>query len=258
MDDPSFVSSTPSAAKMGLMMPQDVSVIQNAGVNVGELRRPTSKELFASASTTTTVTKEAAEERFLRRETYVAQPPPIVEGANDDANALKKLDSEDVSKLVQDYLNFTTDDDCGDDSVFAKVVEEEMISTVTTEVVTVEEGTVVTEEYYVTNAAGEIVEVDDENVSLLVRNYLENSDKCAGSGRSSTLTRTNSTAGGGGGEITAILRQSEVGASSPQIEEVNSKFVKRTVNASRDYWAAKQVVILKNSTDPRSQEYFQH
>jgi hypothetical protein len=49
-----------------------------------------------------------------------------------------------------------------------------------------------------------------------------------------------------------------VGASSPQIEEVNSKFGKRTVNASRDYWAAKQVVILKNSTDPRPQEYFQH
>jgi hypothetical protein len=34
-------------------------------------------------------------------------------------------------------------------------------------------------------------------------------------------------------------------------------FGKRTVIASRDYWAAKQVVILKYSTDPRPQECFQ-
>jgi hypothetical protein len=38
---------------------------------------------------------------------------------------------------------------------------------------------------------------------------------------------------------------------------VAPKLGKRTVIASRDYWAAKQVVILKNSTDPRPQECFQ-
>jgi hypothetical protein len=43
-------------------------------------------------------------------------------------------------------------------------------------------------------------------------------------------------------------------------EDIDNKLMlqlgKRTVTASQDYWAAKQVVIQKKMTDPRPQEYF--
>ena len=95
MDDPSFVSSTPSAAKMNHLLPADVSVIPNAGNEGKDKRRPSSKELFGPSITLT-----QHEEPSLRRETYVAQTLAPV---NIQSPQLVKLTDVEVSNM----LNFS-------------------------------------------------------------------------------------------------------------------------------------------------------
>ena len=177
MDDPSFVSSTPAATKMGHLLPADVSVIRNDGINVNDLRRPSSKELFGTAAT---ATSQAPKEQFqlLRRETYVAQQPA-------QAPAPMEIKLQLTETELGDILNFSYGT-CG--SALGKDSEPEVTS-VTEDVIAVSEKVVVEHE-------------EEHNASLLVKHYMENSEKELSSATGNTLTnsqKTNST-----GEVTAI------------------------------------------------------
>ena len=183
MDDPSFVSSTPAAAKMGHLLPADVSVIRNDGINVDDLRRPSSKELFGTA----TATSHEPNEQFqlLRRETYVAQQP--AQAAAPVGVKLQLTDTE-----LGDILNFSNGGTCASAlGKHSEPAEPEMTSVI---------------EDVTAGSERVVVEHEEHNASLLVKHYMENSEKELSSAIGNTLTnsqKTNST-----GEVTAI--QTEV------------------------------------------------
>ena len=203
MDDPSFVSSTPSAAKMNHLLPADVSVIPNAGNEFKDKRRPSSKELFGPAITLT-----HHEEPSLRRETYVAQPLAPV---NIKSPQLVKLTDVEVSNM----LNFS-------DSPAGSSIHINDSQRLVGEVDNVTNNVVKSEHQH------EEVEVDD--ASLLVKNYMENSDKERSSAMVSTLTnsqKTNST-----GEVTAI--QTVVTSPSVEKTELVQKAISNQEKTSQD------------------------
>jgi len=203
MDDPSFVSSTPSAAKMNHLLPADVSVIPNAGNEGKDKRRPSSKELFGPSITLT-----QHEEPSLRRETYVAQTLAPV---NIQSPQLVKLTDVEVSNM----LNFS-DSPAGSSILIndsQRIVGE--IDNVTKNVV---------------KAEHQHEEVEVEDASLLVKNYMENSDKERSSAMVSTLTnsqKTNST-----GEVTAI--QTVVTSPSGEKTELVQKAISYQGKSSQD------------------------
>ncbi len=178
MDDPSFVSSTPAfGARMSGHLPSDVSaIVRNAGVNVGESKRPSSKELFAAAATVLQPVSHPA---------ATAMTAPSVGGGT---RLPTKID-EDVSKLVQDYLNFSDLDITANDSVFGK--EEKKAEPATAEDIT--------------------------NVSAIVQKYMADSPKqqspSVASG--STLTISQQTNSTGGGDVTTIHRAPELTVTTP-------------------------------------------
>ena len=173
MDDPSFISSTPSAAKMNHLLPADVSVIPSAGTHVNDQRRPSSKELFGSATV----------EPLLRRETYIAQTLAPVDAKSPQLVSLTDLE-------VSNMLNFS--DSPANGSALSKDSQK-----IITEVLSVTKNVIKSKEEAVAND-----EEDVEDASLLVKNYMENSDKERSSAICNTFTnsqKTNST-----GEVTAI------------------------------------------------------
>ena len=165
---------------MNHLLPADVSAIPNADIHDNDQRRPSSKELFGPV----TMVVKKHEEPFLRRETYVAQTLAPVDVKSPQ---LVRLTDVEVSNM----LNFSGSPAC------SSALSQDSEEIITEEVFSVTKNVAKSEEENVGNE-----EVDIEDASLLVKNYMENSDKERSSAMGNTLTnsqKTNST-----GEVTAI------------------------------------------------------